>query len=68
LFAVQLIRDGAQLSKAGCPKLTNDRGQGHGPRVSSALVCSTAIVPTMAGLVVIHLDEQVLEMAASQSA
>ena len=55
LSPVQLARDGAQLSKAGCPKLANDRVQGHGPRIRSALGCSPAMVPTIAGLVVIHL-------------
>jgi hypothetical protein len=55
LSAVQLVRDVAQLSKAGCPKLPNDRGQGHGPRIRSVLGCGAAIVPTIAGLIVIHL-------------
>jgi hypothetical protein len=55
LSPVQLVRDGAQLSKAGCPKLPNDRGQGHGPRIRSALGCGAAIVPTIAGPIVIHL-------------
>jgi hypothetical protein len=49
LLPVQLVRDGAKLGKAGCPKLANDRGQGHGPRVRSGLVRAPPLCPRLRG-------------------